>query len=149
MRVGTVVDEELPVKRVDVAGAPDKLFGKLRNLLDGGYTCVFSAPNYRAREDMKLAMVDHGLPIQERLELTGASDEEVRDASVLVGEESGRPVNKGAEKRRLRRSCVNIVDAVVPLGMIIPKAKLALVSISDTQGPNPPLDLVAWSISPR
>ena len=134
MRVGTVVDEELPVKRVDVAGAPDKLFGKLRNLLDGGYTCVFSAPNYRAREDMKLAMVDHGLPIQERLELTGASDEEVRDASVLVGEESGRPVNKGAEKRRLRRSCVNIVDAAVPLGMIIPKAKLALVSISDTQG---------------
>ena len=134
MRVGTVVDEELPVKRVDVAGAPDKLFGKLRNLLDGGYTCVFSAPNYRAREDMKLAMVDHGLPIQERLELTGASDGEVRDAPEFVGDESGRPVNKGAEKRRLRRSCVNIVDAAVPLGMIIPKAKLALVSISDTQG---------------
>ncbi len=68
-------------------------------------------------------MVDHGLPIQERLELTGASDGEVRDAPVFVGDESGRPVNKGAEKRRLRRSCVNIVDAVVPLGMIIPQGE--------------------------
>ena len=134
MRVGTVVDDELPVKRVDVAGAPDKLFGKLRNLLDGGYTCVFSAPNYRAREDMKLAMVDHGLPIQERLELTGDSGEEAGERLVLAGEGGADPISKGAERRRLRRSCVNIVDAAVPLGMIIPKAKLALVSISDTQG---------------
>ncbi|WP_270298241.1 CarD family transcriptional regulator [Eggerthella sinensis] len=29
---------------------------------------------------------------------------------------------------------VNVVDVDVPLGMIIPKAKLAIVSVSDTQG---------------
>ena len=120
MRVGGMVDDELPVKRVEVAGHPDKLFGRLRSLIDNDDTVVFSAPNLRAREDMKLAFVDHGLPIQERLDigLNGERPEET----------------EGAAKRRLRRGVVNVVDVEIPLGMIIPKAKLALISISDTQG---------------
>lgn len=120
MRVGGQLDDELPVKRVEVAGHPDKLFGRLRSLLDADHTVVFSAPNLRAREDMKLAFVDYELPIQERLDLRGQEDEPDE--------------TEGAAKRRLRRGVVNIVDVEIPLGMIIPKAKLALVSISDTQG---------------
>ena len=120
MRVGGVIDDELPVKRVEVAGHPDKLFGRLRSLIDNDDTVVFSAPNLRAREDMKLAFVDHGLPIQERLDMRGRDD---------CPDET-----EGAAKRRLRRGVVNVVDVEIPLGMIIPKAKLALVSISDTQG---------------
>ena len=120
MRVGGMVDDELPVKRVEVAGHPDKLFGRLRSLIDNDDTVVFSAPNLRAREDMKLAFVDHGLPIQERLD---------------IGLDGERPdETEGAAKRRLRRGVVNVVDVEIPLGMIIPKAKLALISISDTQG---------------
>ncbi|MEE0844924.1 MAG: transcription-repair coupling factor [Eggerthellaceae bacterium] len=120
MRVGGQIDDELPVKRVEVAGHPDKLFGRLRTLLDADYTVAFSVPNYRAREDMKLALVDHGLPIQERLDI--GLDGNVPDET------------EGAAKRRLRRGVVNVVDVEIPLGMIIPKAKVALVSISDTQG---------------
>uniref|UniRef100_UPI0020A69DE0 transcription-repair coupling factor n=1 Tax=Adlercreutzia sp. ZJ473 TaxID=2722822 RepID=UPI0020A69DE0 len=201
MRVGGSIDEELPVKRVDVAGNPDKLFGKLRNLIDAGYTCVFSAPGYRAREDMKLAFVDHGLPIQELLEGSlegeavggGGADGSAKGAkgsgtceaadgggahqasSARAGSAGGASVRAGLSerlssapvgsapnvssspapvgsapsvtsssanaahakavaRRRLWRACVNVVDAAVPLGMIIPKAKLAIVSISDTQG---------------
>ena len=120
MRVGGMVDDELPVKRVEVAGHPDKLFGRLRSLIDNDDTVVFSAPNLRAREDMKLAFVDHELPIQERLD---------------IGLDGERPEEtEGAAKRRLRRGVVNVVDVEIPLGMIIPKAKLALISISDTQG---------------
>ncbi len=64
MRVGGELDDELPVKRVDVAGVPDKIFGKLKSLTEDRYTVVFSAPNYRARETMRHAFVDHGIPIQ-------------------------------------------------------------------------------------
>jgi len=110
MRIGGEVDADLPVKRTDVAGNPDKLFGKLRGLVDVGYTTVFSAPNFRARQDMELAFVDHGLPIVEVLDVVGDVPE------------------------TLQRSVVNIVDVDIPLGIIIPKAKLALISISDTQG---------------
>ena len=174
MRVGSTTDASLPVKRVDVAGNSEKLFGKLRTLVEGGYTVVFSAPNYRARQDMKLAFVDCGLPIQERLDLgfdeeVGASSGTVRplghpvaqtvlsshehptglfgscgtrfvDASedaLAQGRGAGRmrdAVQLAVAKRQLRRSVVNVVDVEIPLGMIFPDAKLALVSIADTQG---------------
>ncbi len=106
MRVGGRVDAELPVKRVEVAGHPEKLFGRLHSLIEANYTVVFSVPNLRARQDMKLALVDRALPIAD-------------------WEDS---------QQSLRRGIVNIVEVEIPLGMIIPKAKLALVSISDTQG---------------
>ncbi|WP_302964526.1 transcription-repair coupling factor, partial [uncultured Adlercreutzia sp.] len=168
MRVGGELDDELPVKRVDVAGVPDKIFGKLKGLTDDRYTVVFSAPNYRARETMRHAFVDHGIPIQilkpENLDNGNASTGEGRNApradsaangtapwAVPPSEDcpstecSAPPAPKDSRvaadadtpaqaKRRLRRGVVNIVDVDIPLGMIIPKAHLALVSAADTQG---------------
>ncbi|MBO4365716.1 MAG: transcription-repair coupling factor, partial [Eggerthellaceae bacterium] len=110
MRVGGEVDVDLPVKRTDVAGNPEKIFGRFRSLIDSGNTIVFSVPNYRARQEMKLECVDRSLPITE----------------VLDVEES--------VPKRLRSGVVNFVDVDIPLGIIIPKAKLALISINDTRG---------------
>lgn len=110
MRVGVQLDSELVVKRVDVAGDPEKLFGRLRSLAEMGFTVVFSVPHFRARQEMKLSLVDLGIPINEVLDVVG-------DASP-----------------KLNRGQVNIVDVDIPLGMIFPAAKMALVSLSDTQG---------------
>ena len=110
MQVGSTVDDELPVKRVEIAGNEEKLFGKLRSLVDGGYTVVFSVPAFRARQDMKFELVDRSLPITEVLDVNDTAP------------------------NKLKKGIVNIVDVDIALGMIIPKAKLALVSISDTQG---------------
>ena len=71
---------------------------------------VFSVPHFRARQEMKLSLVDLGIPINEVLDVVG-------DASP-----------------KLKRGQVNIVDVDIPLGMIFPAAKMALVSLSDTQG---------------
>ena len=197
MRVGGAIDDELPVKRVEVAGHPDKLFGRLRQLVDQDFTVVFSAPNYRARQDMKMAFVEQGLPITERLDVlddaagwelgggdlsrnpaeapapcsgvaaaelaafggsdsprsrsaraasqlqedfsTGRSRQTAkkpnnalsREAALRVSDESA---GEEIRKRRLKRGVVNVVDVEIPLGMIIPKAKLAMISVSDTQG---------------
>ena len=57
MRVGSSVDDELPVKRVEVAGHPDKLFARLHQLVQADFTVVFSAPNYRARQEIGRAHV--------------------------------------------------------------------------------------------
>ena len=62
MRVGGVLDAELPVKRTEVAGDSEKLLVRLRTLVEQHYTVVFSVPNFRAREDMKLFCVDNSLP---------------------------------------------------------------------------------------
>lgn len=110
MRVGVELDDELTVKRVDVAGNPDKLFGRLRSFAEGGMTTVFSVPNFRARKDIELSLVDAGIPFVEALDVTG-------DVPA-----------------RLKRGVVTVVDVDVPLGMVFPAAHLALVSIADTQG---------------
>lgn len=115
MRVGANLDAEIPVKRVEVAGHPDKLFQRMHSLVDARYTIIFSATNYRAREDIKLAFVDYDLPIQDLTQKNRSSDNESSDP-------------------KLRRGIINIVDNQIPLGMIVPKAKLALISLSDTQG---------------
>ena len=65
---------------------------------------------------MMLAFVDQGLPIQEWLD----AEEDPNDLD-------------GQKKRRLRRGVVNVVDVDIPLGMIIPKAKLAHVSACPTR----------------
>lgn len=109
MQVGSQVDDELPVKRVEVAGNEEKLFGKLRSLIEGGYTVAFSVPGFRVRQDIKLELVDRSIPIVEVLDAASQTSD-------------------------LKKKVVNIVDVDIPLGMIIPKAKLALVSIADTQG---------------
>nr|WP_304425829.1 transcription-repair coupling factor [uncultured Adlercreutzia sp.] len=127
LRVGGELDDELPVKRVDVAGSPDKIFGKLKTLTDDRYTVVFSAPNFRARENMRHELVDRAIPIQ-IVAPEGAPDDEGDEAALAA------PDTPGQAKRRLRRGVVNIVDNDIPLGMIIPKAHLALVSAADTQG---------------
>ncbi|MDD6785617.1 MAG: transcription-repair coupling factor [Eggerthellales bacterium] len=114
MGIGKSVDEELPVKRTDVAGKGGRLMGRLRNFLDADFMVVFAAANAQVRKEMELDFVDEGLPIHEVLEWQ------------LDGEEQA--------KRRLRAGVVNIIDAEIPLGMVFPKAKLALVSIADTQG---------------
>ena len=175
MRVGGELDDELPVKRVDVAGVPDKIFGKMKSLTTDRYTVVFSSPNYRAREAMRHAFVDHGIPIQvvQPENLDSVVADATTDGSTLRGSDAsdkhpcaGRGVGQSqlgpaagvsqipqnpsltspdqrpdesdyeekAAKRRLRRGVVNIVDNDIPLGMIIPKAHLALVSAADTQG---------------
>lgn len=110
MRVGVQLDSELVVKRVEVAGDPEKLYGRLRSLAEAGFTVVFSVPHFRARQEIKLALVDLGIPINEVLD--------------VVGDDAAK----------LRRGQVNIVDVDIPLGMIFPAAKMALVSLADTQG---------------
>lgn len=110
MRVGVELDSELVVKRVEVAGDPEKLYGRLRSLVEAGFTVVFSVPHFRARQEIKLSLVDLGIPINEVLD--------------VVGDDSAK----------LRRGQVNIVDVDIPLGMIFPAAKMALVSLADTQG---------------
>ena len=114
VRTGTGVDQQMTVKRTNVAGAQEKLYVRLRQLVDDRYTVLFSAANYRARQDMKLEFVDRGLPI---IEILDTPEEERKQGHIM-----------------LKRGVVNIVDVDIPLGMIIPAAHLAMISIADTQG---------------
>lgn len=107
MQVGSSADDEMPVKRVDVAGSPERLFGKLRNWVESRSFCIFSAPEARARKAFELDFVDNSLPICD----ADASD-------------------------RLKRGVVNVTSEDIPLGLVMPKAKMVLVSINDLKRMN-------------
>ena len=108
MRAGISPDAEIPIKRTEVAGGPEKLFARLRGFLNLDYTVVFAIPKYAARENMKLQLVDEHLPIVDH----------------------ARQNDDG----RLISGAINITDTEIPLGLVIPKARLALVALSDTVG---------------
>lgn len=110
MQLGSALDDEVPVKRVDVARSQERLYAKLRDWINGNYMCMFSIPGARARADIELALVDESLPIQERLDALDADD------------------------APLERGVVNIVDVDIPLGIVIPKARLAMLSVDDLKG---------------
>ncbi len=110
MQVGSSADDELPVKRTDVAGSPERLFGKLRTWAEARYLCLFSVPDARARAAFELDLVDESLPIRD----------------IPVSDEAG-PLSRGV---------VNVVAEDIPLGIIIPKAKIALVSVNDLKRMN-------------
>lgn len=168
MRAHAHLDDELRILRPDVAGDPEKLFARLHTLLDAGTKIVFSIPHYRARADMKLALVEHELPIYEAdvqdkptsdVQNKPASDVQDKPASNVQDKHASGAQNENAPtqtttapaqnenaanvqdehareeraKRALRSNVVNVVASPLPLGMIIPKAKLALISITDTQ----------------
>ena len=143
MQVGGMVDDQLPVKRTEVAGSAEKLVGRLRSLVDQRYTVVFSVPDVRARRDMKLLLVDNALPVVEILdEREEAQGDTPKDSADAARRSHGRSSARSGsdheawhrDVRKLKRGVVNVVDVDIPLGMIVPKAKLGLVSVHDTQG---------------
>lgn len=148
MKVGGMVDEQLPVKRTEIAGSAEKLIGRLRSLVDQRYTTVFSVPDVRARKDMMLLLVDNAVPVVEVLDAQAETEQPLSEEGLALTPAQAKRVRKGSARsgsdhpewhrnvRRLKRGVVNVVDVDVPLGMIIPKAKVGLVSVHDTQGRN-------------
>lgn len=110
MQSGIVVDDEVPIKRVDVSRSQDRLYERLKTWIEGSYYILFSLPHARARSDMELELVDRGLPISERLDSL---------------DDDAEPLKKGI---------VTIVDVDIPLGIVVPAAKLTLLSLEDLKG---------------
>ncbi len=104
MRVGALVDADLPIERPSFQGREDKLVATLAALADSHCTVLFSVPDRNARKDMELMLTDNNISFVEGL-----------DSSVTS----------------LREDLVNVTDIDVAGGFIMPDAHLALLSIAD------------------
>ncbi len=112
LRAGTSVTAELVVRQPGIAGSDSKLLGRVRQLTRDGCVVVFTVPDRGARESLKLHFTDEGIPIVESL----AAAPENRD----------KPAGHS-----LRHGMVTFTDLPVPAGIVIPSAKLAVLSVSD------------------
>ena len=112
LRAGTAVTSELGVRQPGIAGSDSKLIGRVRQLVRDHCVVVFAVPDRGARESLKLHFTDEGIPLVESL---GAAPENHQQDKV----------------EPLRRGMVTFTDLPVPAGIVVPSARLAVLSVSD------------------
>ncbi len=126
MRAGAASTATLEVRQPSIAGADSKLLGRVRQMVNDGMIVAFAVPDRGARSSLELTFTDESIPFVEALGQSGQSDEtgnRKHDTSV--------PVPKVSYAEPLQPGVVTFFDAPVPAGVIIPSAKLGILSISD------------------
>ncbi len=111
LRAGTGVDAELVARRPEVSGGEEKFVGGVRSLLSAGYGVALAVPDRRTRRRVADSLVEAGVAITEQRE--HAAGDEVVPAT------------------RLAPGTVELTDADVPAGFVVPDARFAVVSIDD------------------
>lgn len=140
IRAGGTVTAELKIEQPALAGSDRRFIGRVQEVVNNRFTCVFAIPDRGARESMELAFTDEGIPFEESLQTApenagavGSSNVTVtllkRDADVLnargISDDSSHVVPT------LTRGRMTFVDAPIPSGVVIPSAHLAIFSLAD------------------
>ena len=120
MRAGGGATSELRVQQPDVAGGA-RLVRRLDSLRHMGYATVFAIPDGEARRAMKITLTDEHIPIVESL----ASSPENRGSCI--------PEWAGVAHEPLARGPITVTDAPIPAGVVVPDARLAVISSADLQ----------------
>lgn len=118
-RVGGSALAELEVRQPAIAGSDAKLLGRVRQLLNDDMSVVFAVPDRAAREALELSFTDDSIPLVE---------------SLATAPENSTPVTSpdaGERTAPLARNMVTFFDAPVPAGIVVPSARLAVLSVSD------------------
>ncbi len=110
---GGAATAELEVRQPAIAGSDAKLLGRVRQLLGDGCAVVFAVPDRGAREHLELSFSDEHIPFVESL---GSAPENVSTNGTV---------------KPLPRGTVTFFDAPVPAGIVIPAARLAVLSVGD------------------
>ena len=111
---GGAATAELDVRQPAIAGSDTKLLGRVRQLVNDGCAVVFAVPDRGAREHLELSFSDEHIPFVESL---GSAPENNGDPSAGIVP--------------LKRGVVTFFDAPVPAGIVIPSARLAVLSVGD------------------
>lgn len=138
MRAGSGELASCTVKRVLSEPSLDALWERLRSLVRDGYSILFSLPNTQMQSDFKLSMVEEHIPFTQieanqdcSPEKTTATGRVVSKAEILKARTAQDASRLNTSAARLRQGIVSITSEPLPAGMVIPSAKLALVSASD------------------
>jgi transcription-repair coupling factor (superfamily II helicase) len=113
------VTAELAAKQPQIAGSDTRLVGKLRGLVADKNAIVFAVPDRSAREALETTLSDEHVPFAESLANDPSNRTPLLDKNART---DGDP---------LARGIVTFVDAPVPAGVLVPGAKLAVLSVGD------------------
>ncbi len=120
MRAGGGATAELHVQQPDVAGGA-RLVRRLDTLCHSGFATVFAIPNSNARHSMELTLTDEHVPIVVSL---GMDSENRMPCTPECAGEPAEPLPHGP---------ILLTDAPIPAGIVVPEARLAVISVNDLQ----------------
>ena len=121
LRVGAQVSAELQVRQPGIAGSDTRLLGRVRQMLNDNMAVLFAVPDRSAREQLELNFGDESIPFVESL--GSSADNAVPALDPHANEPSASPA--------LDRGVVTFIDAPVPSGVIVPTARLGVLSVGD------------------
>ena len=128
IRQGGTATAELEVRQPSIAGADSRLVGRVRQLTSDRCAVVFAVPDRGAREHLQLVFDDEHISFVESL---GTAPENIRDADAPLpyAGDGKRGVDLGVTP--LERGTVTFTDLPVPAGVVVPSARLAVLSVGD------------------
>ncbi|MDR3316309.1 MAG: transcription-repair coupling factor [Coriobacteriales bacterium] len=143
---GVSTDARIEVKHADVSGSDERLAASARSLLAGDYLTLLGIADRRVREATELVLSDAHIPFAEVHAEAGATDGAADDApsatcvaapdaapsTLTLTAPSSAPAAPQRRNAALAPSLVNIVDLDIPTPLVIPQAKLGLLTLSDT-----------------
>ncbi len=120
MRAGAgSVTATLEVKQTGVNGSDAKLLGRVRQLIESRCVTLFAVPDRAAREALELRFSDENIAFGESLGTAAENSRDVRDDDARF------------DAPPLLRDRVTFTDAPVPAGVVIPSARLGILSVDD------------------
>ena len=120
LRAGAgAVTASLEVRQPGVNGSDSKLIGRVRQLVADRSVTLFAVPDRGAREALELRFNDEGIPFAESLGSAAENAHDVRDDDARF------------DAPPLARDRVTFIDAPVPAGVVIPAARLGILSVDD------------------
>ena len=120
LQQGGSVTAELEVRQPSIAGSDSKLLGRVRQLIGDDCAVVFAVPDRGAREHLELSFSDEHIPFVESLGTASENRDPVGSAG--MGAKGPRPLARGS---------VTFTDLPVPAGVVVPSARLAVLSVGD------------------
>ncbi|MDO4807067.1 MAG: transcription-repair coupling factor [Coriobacteriales bacterium] len=109
---------DLYVQQPGISGRDSRMLGRLRQLLRDGSSVLFAVPDRGARKHLEMRFVDESIPFEESLGTDPQNAAGALDAGAL-------------DSPAFTRGVVTFVDASIPSGVVVPSARLAVLSIAD------------------
>lgn len=109
---------DLHVQQPGISGRDSRMLGRLRQLLRDGSSVLFAVPDRGARKHLQMRFVDESIPFEESLGSDSKNAAGLLDAAAL-------------DSPAFTRGVVTFVDAPIPSGVVVPSARLAVLSLAD------------------
>lgn len=109
---------DLYVQQPSISGRDSRMLGRVRQLVRDGDTVIFAVPDHGARKHLETHFLDEAIPYEESLGIAPQNAAGLLDKDAL-------------DSPGLARGVVTFVDAPIPGGVVVPSARLAVLSVAD------------------